>query len=278
MIRLFASDMDGTLLSSSGTISRYTADSIRRLQTCGIEFIVNTGREYNGAKKELDAAGISCDMICCSGACTYDRYGNPSNIASLPKSTAKKILELFKKHGAYADIYTEQGKTSIEDRECFLSYYHNEVFPSLKEENKVYYQTPGDFHKMASQVKFFESADSLLGTPIPIYKISTTFSDPEKISSLRKEVEAIEGLHIASTSSTNDPSEILAIGDSENDYSMLSLNLGSTVAMANAEPSIKRICRAETLSNDEDGVAVLMEGRVTERCFYEINRRYVFGL
>lgn len=59
---------------------------------------------------------------------------------------------------------------------------------------------------------------------------------------------------------------------------MLSLNLGSTVAMANAEPSIKRICRAETLSNDEDGVAVLMEGLVTERCFYEINRRYVFGL
>ena len=301
MIRLFASDMDGTLLNSSGVISRYTADSIRRLQTCGIEFIVNTGRDYTSAKKELDAAGISCDMICCSGACTYDRYGNPSNIASLPKSTAKKILELFKKHGAYADIYTEQGKTSIEDRECFLSYYHNEVFPSLKEENKVYYQTPGDFHKMASQVKFFESADSLLGTPVPVYKISTTFHDPKKTASLRQDIEAIGGLHIASTSPSNleithekaqkgyallqyarqksiDPSEILAIGDSENDYSMLSLNLGSTVAMANAEPSIKRICRAETLSNDEDGVAVLMEGLVTERCFYEINRRYVFGL
>ena len=59
MIRLFASDMDGTLLNSSGTISGYTADSIRRLQTCGIEFIVNTGREYAGAKKELDAAGTT---------------------------------------------------------------------------------------------------------------------------------------------------------------------------------------------------------------------------
>lgn len=301
MIRLFASDMDGTLLNSSGVISRYTADSIRRLQTCGIEFIVNTGRDYTSAKKELDAAGISCNMICCSGACTYDSYGNPSNIASLPKSTAKKILNLFLRHGAFADIYTEIGKTSVENQSRFLSYYHEEVFPTLKKEHKIYYQTPKDFQKMMSQVHFFENADSLLGTPIPIYKISTTFSDPEKISSLRKEVEAIEGLHIASTSSTNleitqekaqkgyallqyakqrsiEPSEILAIGDSENDFSMLSLNLGSTVAMANAAPSIKRICRAETLSNDQDGVAVLMEGLVTERCFYEINRRYVFGL
>lgn len=301
MIRLFASDMDGTLLNSSGVISKYTADSIRRLQTCEIEFIVNTGRDYTSAKKELDAAGISCNMICCSGACTYDQYGNPSNIASLPKSTAKKILELFQQHGAFADIYTEIGKTSVDGYDRFLSYYREEVFPALKEEHKVYYQTPKDFQKMTSQVHFFENADSLLDTPIPIYKISTTFLDPQKISILRKEVEAIKGLHIASTSPTNlkitqekaqkgyallqyakqksiDPSEILAIGDSENDFSMLSLNLGSTVAMANADPSIKRICRAETLSNDEDGAAVLMEGLVTERCFYEINRRYVFGM
>lgn len=193
MIRLFASDMDGTLLNSSGVISRYTADSIRRLQTCGIKFIVNTGRDYTSAKKELDAAGISCNMICCSGACTYDPYGNPSNIASLPKSTVKKILNLFLRHGAFADIYTEIGKTSVENQSRFLSYYHEEVFPALKKEHKIYYQTPKDFQKMMSQVHFFESADSLLGTPIPIYKISTTFFDPEKISSLRKEVEAIEG-------------------------------------------------------------------------------------
>ena len=169
MIRLFASDMDGTLLNSSGVISRYTADSIRRLQTCGIEFIVNTGRDYTSAKKELDAAGISCNMICCSGACTYDRYGNPSNIASLPKSTAKKILNLFLRHGAFADIYTEIGKTSVENQSRFLSYYHEEVFPALKKEHKIYYQTPKDFQKMMSQVHFFENADSLLGTPILIY-------------------------------------------------------------------------------------------------------------
>ena len=154
---------------------------------------------------------------------------------------------------------------------------------------------------MASNVQYFESADSLLETPIPVYKISTTFCNEEKITRLRKEIEAIGGLHIASTAPTNleitqekaqkgyallryarrksiDPAEILAIGDSENDYSMLSLNLGSTVAMANASPMIQQICRAQTLSNDADGAALLMEGLVTERCFYEMDHRYVFGI
>ena len=58
----------------------------------------------------------------------------------------------------------------------------------------MYYQTPGDFHKMASQVKFFESADSLLGTPVPVYKISTTFHDPKKTASLRQDIEGTERL------------------------------------------------------------------------------------
>lgn len=301
MIRLFASDMDGTLLNSSGFLSKYTADMIHRLQRCGIEFIVNTGREYQSAKDALDAAGISCDMICYSGACTYDRYGNPSNIASLPKSIAKKILEIFERHGAFADIATENGKTSIAGPEQFLRYYREEVDPALVKEQKVYFRTEKEFQKMASNVQYFESADSLLETPIPVYKISTTFCNEEKITRLRKEIEAIGGLHIASTAPTNleitqekaqkgyallryarrksiDPSEILAIGDSENDYSMLSLNLGSTVAMANASPMIQQICRARTLSNDADGAAVLMEGLVMERCFYEMDRRYVFGI
>lgn len=301
MIRLFASDMDGTLLNNNGYISRYTADTIRKLQKCGIEFIVNTGREYRSAKKELDAANISCDLICCSGACTYDRFGNPYNIFSIPKSTVKKILAIFKRHGAFADISTELGKCSIENPQTLLSYYYNEVFPAVKRENKIYFKNEQDFKQMTDSVHYFEHADSLLKSDVPIYKISTTFFDSKKTSALRSEIEEIPGLHIASTASTDleisdekaqkgyallryahqksvDPSEILAIGDSENDASMLSLNLGKTVAMANADPKIIKMCSAQTLSNAEDGVAVLMEGLIMERYFYEMDRHYAFGI
>ena len=67
MIRLFASDMDGTLLNDKGYISDRTINAVKKLQKHGIHFIVNTGRDYHAAKRELDAASLSCDMICYSG-------------------------------------------------------------------------------------------------------------------------------------------------------------------------------------------------------------------
>lgn len=297
MIRLIASDMDGTLLNNAGYITSYTADIIQKLQNCGIKFIVNTGREYQSAKKELDAASISCDMICYSGACTYDRLGNPYHIHPIPKSTAKKILEIFRKHHAFADISTDYGKSSIENETTLFKYYTEQVFPSIALENKAYFKNSTDFEQTLSNVRYFESAESLLNNDTSIYKISTTFYNPKKIKQLRKEIEQIPGLHIASTAPTNleitektaqkgyallqyaklhsiHPSEILAIGDSENDFSMLSLNLGHTVAMENASPSIKNVCSASTLSNDDDGVAVLLEGLLIERYFYEIQMKH----
>lgn len=297
MIRLIAADMDGTLLHSNGYITKKTADIIHKIQKSGFEFIVNTGRDYYSAKKELDAAKITCDMICNSGACTYDCFGNPFHIVSIPKSTAKKILEIFQRHHAFADISTDYGKTSIENPEALLKYYKNEVFPASKAEHKVYFKTPADFKQMTDRVRYFDNALSLLGSETPIYKISTTFLNQEKIQQLRQEIEKLPGLHIASTAQTNleisqekaqkgyalmqyakhrsiDPSEILAIGDSENDYSMLSLNLGQTVAMANADEMIHNICSSQTLSNDQDGVAVILEGLLIERCFYEMHCRH----
>ena len=55
------------------------------------------------------------------------------------------------------------------------------------------------------------------------------------------------------------PSQILAVGDSGNDLSMLSLDLGITAAMANASAAVKDVCSVIAPSNNQDGVAFLME-------------------
>ena len=262
MIRLFASDMDGTLLNDKGYISDRTINAVKKLQKHGIHFIVNTGRDYRAAKRELDAASLSCDMICHSGACTYDVHGNGFHIASLPKSIAKQILTIFERHGAFADIATEYGKTSITDKNTLLSYYKNEVFPAVEQEGKVYFRTWHDFAMMVSKVRFFEGKESLLGCETPIYKISTTFFDQDKINALKDDIHGIDQLHAVSTSKNDleiTHSQILAVGDSGNDLSMLSLNLGVTAAMANASATVKDVCSVIAPSNDQDGVAFLIE-------------------
>ena len=53
-------------------------------------------------------------------------------------------------------------------------------------------------------------------------------------------------------------SEVLAFGDATNDAEMLSW-AGRSVAMANAEPEALQAADEVTLSNDDDGVAAVIE-------------------
>lgn len=52
--------------------------------------------------------------------------------------------------------------------------------------------------------------------------------------------------------------EVLAFGDDLPDLDMLKA-YGTSVAMANAFPEVKAVCKYETASNDEDGVAIVLE-------------------
>ena len=69
MIKLISSDMDGTLLDSYRQITQVNIDAIRTLQDSGVEFIINTGREYQNVTDILGKAGLECDMICSNGSC-----------------------------------------------------------------------------------------------------------------------------------------------------------------------------------------------------------------
>ena len=53
---------------------------------------------------------------------------------------------------------------------------------------------------MISKVRFFEGKESLLGCETPIYKISTTFFDQDKINALKDDIHGIDQLHAVSTS------------------------------------------------------------------------------
>ena len=54
------------------------------------------------------------------------------------------------------------------------------------------------------------------------------------------------------------PSEIVAFGDAENDLLMIK-NAGLGVAMGNAQPEVKAQADLVTLSNEQDGIAEVLE-------------------
>ena len=60
MIKVIASDMDGTLLCDDHRIAPDTIAAVKEACAAGIRFMVATGRGYEGAMAELDGTGIVC--------------------------------------------------------------------------------------------------------------------------------------------------------------------------------------------------------------------------
>ena len=68
MIKVIASDMDGTLLGDDHKPAPETLAAVKKACDAGIRFMIATGRNFPGAMAELKDAELVCDYIVGSGA------------------------------------------------------------------------------------------------------------------------------------------------------------------------------------------------------------------
>jgi len=94
MIKLIASDMDGTLLNASMQISEENIQAIKYAQSKGIEFMVATGRNRKEALPPLQEAGIDCAMITLNGAQVYDEAGNSLFTVPISHEQTRSLIAL----------------------------------------------------------------------------------------------------------------------------------------------------------------------------------------
>ena len=277
MIRLVASDMDGTLLNRYGKVSPRNAAAIETLQRKNIGFMVCTGRSYEDANTPLLEAGISCDIICMNGAAVFDRFGRQLRKQPLLNRQVSSIINICRPFSVLYDFMTEKGSHTITAREKLRKSFEDKIFLTMVSDEHTYEAIEKRF--------YFTTEEELLGSENDIYKISVVHENPEVLKQIRFWLEKEEGISVASSAPSNlelthtraqkgtallehavnsriRPSEILALGDSENDLSMLSLPLGYTVAMGNASQVIKRKARLTTRTNEEDGVAFAIEALI----------------
>ena len=68
MIKLIASDMDGTLLDENSLLPAETLSAVAKLQEAGIHFAIATGRRYDTASSFFGEAADSIDFVASNGA------------------------------------------------------------------------------------------------------------------------------------------------------------------------------------------------------------------
>lgn len=277
MIRLIASDMDGTLLNSDHDIDIETVEAIKKAEEAGIIFAISTGREYDSVKVLLDKHNLKAQCVLSNGAEYRDEDGNILDVINIKEDSAKKIIEILDKNKMSARIFTEKGVFTTSTREMALQevIFRTMSFnPSLTEEEaREVAENLGFF----TCLQFIDDLDKFFEQGVEVRKFVAFHNDIEIIDKMKKVLGEIEGLAISSSFRDNIEitdinaqkgiileqvaakmsiarEDVMILGDSFNDYSMFEI-FEETVAMKNAIPEVRAIAKYITDSNDNLGVA-----------------------
>ena len=277
MIKLIASDMDGTLLNDDHKISKNNLEAIKKAQEMGIDFTIVTGREYGAVKSYLEENDLRCECILNNGAEYRDVDGNIIESIYINKNTVKIILDKITEKNLFIQLITTNGvyvTNKESDKKAIIDRY--KVFNPNMSDDEVY-NFVIEFNKMRN-IKFIDNAYDILDMDTNVLKIITFDNDIELIAKLKENIkkstndaavvstfsndieishiEAQKGLILAKVIEKKglDKSEVIVLGDSFNDYSMFT-EFENSFAMENAIPEVKKIAKHITDSNNNDGVA-----------------------
>ena len=277
MIKLIASDMDGTLLNDDHMISEENLKAIRKAQEMGRHFTIVTGRDYGAVKSYLEECDLRCECILSNGAEYRDVDGNVIESVYMNKESVKIVFDILNEAGLCIQLMTNKGSyvTNKEsDKKAIIDRF--KLFnPKMTEEEVVEFVEK--FHKQRG-MKYIDDVYEILESNVEVLKIVTFDNDEKLIANLKEklkkstsdlavastfsndieisDIEAQKGLILAKTIKKMgiDKSEVIVLGDSFNDYSMFT-EFENSYAMENAIPEIKEIAKYVTDSNNNDGVA-----------------------
>lgn len=259
--RLIASDLDGTLLRNDGTLSPRTLRALRTAEDAGAEIVIVTARPPRFVDRLAEATGLLGTAVCSNGALVYD-IATRTVVSSrvLPLTTAQRVAT------AIAAVIPGIGF-------------------ALETGNQVLYE-PAYRLRMSEDVGAELPVPSLADlwlTEAPVTKL-LAWSDRLDADTLLAAVRQGAGDEVQLTHSGGrglleisapgvtkagtlaalcagrgiEAGEVIAFGDMPNDLTVLAW-AGTGYAMANAHPAVLAAVPVHTATNEEDGVADVIE-------------------
>jgi Cof subfamily protein (haloacid dehalogenase superfamily) len=262
-IKLIAVDLDGTLLNSQHEMTDRTEKVLKAAIAQGIHVVIATGKTYRAAEHLIKRLDLKTPGIFVQGTMSYNPDGSIHSQQTIDPRIARQIITFAEDRGHQLGIYSGNRifvrKMYPRMEELTINYHEPmpEAVGSLQNlldstiVNKIIVIYPGDGRRTQAlrwqlHMQINGSARLLsAGISDEIEVLPTNASKGAALKTLLKEFGV-------------PPSQVLAIGDGENDIEMLEL-VGMGVAVGNAGQHVKEVARAVVASNDEDGVAEAVE-------------------
>ncbi|MQS51945.1 Cof-type HAD-IIB family hydrolase [Companilactobacillus mishanensis] len=281
MIKIIASDMDGTLLNDKMEVSSRNIDAINEATANGIDFLIASGRGLSEAKPFLRNE-VHPGYITLNGAEVYNQDEELISSNPISRKSVKTISDYLKANDLYFELITDKGIFSNSEEKSVSSLA--ELLHILNP-NTTYEQALADTKEKVkhSQTIFIDDLNEILDNPeYKLMKFLVFDSRQDEVfGPLKAELSKDKDIVVTSSSPNNveinsvdaqkgialmeyakskgvKPEETMAIGDNLNDYSMIKA-AGIGVAMANAVPKISEIADQHADTNVKDGVAKVIE-------------------
>ena len=259
-------DLDGTLVNSNKVITPRTLDALRQAQERGVTLAIATGRPVEGARhivEQLELKERGGYAVNHNGAFVYDC------------STGETLLSC-----PLAECHLPYLMRTAEREQCALVVYHPDEVLTTDAGNEYVQYSGSNNHLPVRQAK-----DFLNEAHPPFYKVLIV-GDPERMAGLRDRmqrekrgeldfclselffleclapgVSKMRGVEAIARHMGIDMSEVMAFGDADNDVEMIK-RAGLGVAMGNAKEGALLAADVVTASNNEDGIAEVLERRL----------------
>jgi Cof subfamily protein (haloacid dehalogenase superfamily) len=259
-VKMIALDLDGTLISEDQRISLKDRAAIRRAQASGIPVVIATGRLYPSTRMWLSSLDIHSPSVCCNGA----------DIREGPKTVYSSTIDAKPLADAYRSMDAFGVKSYV--------YCENHIFCTPDDYDEILFGKWGKKEVAAGLVVYCDGIDEIIerigGSAI---KFVVRIPDKSRQAEIKKTTASLdyfdvvmgEALHYEFTRKGTNKAEglfkiankmgigmenVLAIGDSMNDFEMLRA-AGTGIAMGNAMDGVKRIADEVTRPIWESGVA-----------------------
>ena len=276
-MKLFVTDLDGTLLNSDHKLSEYSMNAIKTAMDKGIPICIATGRSYNDILEIISELDVKPYIISSNGASVYNTNGEKMYSISIPKDQVREIITYLKAQNLEFEVADDEytyitqkgldilhqeledvGSVDTKKREeleqdvlgLVLSQGNLKVVPdmevlldSIESANSVS-SISAYLNKIHMAMEHFTMDKRILTFSSWKYNFEMTSSDTSKGIALK---HLCEHLGI-------DLSDVAVIGDNYNDLSMIKI-AGIKGAMGNAVDNIKSMADFQAPTNDEDGAA-----------------------
>lgn len=278
MIKVIASDLDGTLLNENHTASAQSIAAVREAQDRGICFLFATGRNYLDGKIVIEESGIKCDAILSSGAEVRDCDGNIKSQIAMKIEDIRRIMDVIGDAPVAKFFFGDDGDYMLGDTKEIEDFIVAEMQLFFMEGTEEEIKQTEMFRTRKAEIRCIRDIEEFTEMGTTIIKMFIFSLNLDCIHELKKALDNLPGIASASSFENNieltdiraqkgpvlqkyiedagyTMDEVMVIGDSLNDYSMMSMDYGATVAMGNAVPELKKVAKYVTKSNVEEGAA-----------------------